>query len=67
MDAFQESQLVYVVRIWREPTAEGSGVWRASVTNVASREKCYFATPKALATFLGECEAGAEPEAEESR
>jgi hypothetical protein len=61
MADFQESQRVYVVRIWRKPTADGPGVWRASVTDVASREKCYFATPRALAAFLGgEGEEGGE-------
>jgi|FLYL01.1.fsa_nt_gi hypothetical protein len=52
MADLQGSQRVYVVRIWREPTADGPGAWRASATDVASRERCYFATPKALATFL---------------
>ncbi|MDQ3461033.1 MAG: hypothetical protein M3498_17360 [Deinococcota bacterium] len=47
------AQHIYVVRIWREPTADGLGSWRASVSDSQNREKRFFASPRALAAFLG--------------
>lgn len=47
------AQYIYVVRIWREPTADGAGSWRASVSDAQSREKRFFASPRTLAAYLG--------------
>lgn len=43
---------VFVVRIWLESGSEGTGVWRATVTDTASKEKYYFVEPNALSDFL---------------
>lgn len=42
----------YILRVWREPSARDA--WRASLTDAATREKVYFATPSALLRFLAE-------------
>lgn len=47
------SQHIYIVRIWQEPTSDGAGKWRASVSDSQNREKHFFASPRALAAFLG--------------
>jgi hypothetical protein len=43
---------VYVVRVWLEPTSDGLGVWRASVTDTNTKEKNYFSEPSQLSRFL---------------
>jgi hypothetical protein len=44
---------VYILRMWLEPSQEGSS-WRASVTDAKAQEKRYFANPEALTLFLKE-------------
>jgi len=44
---------VYVVRIWWETSREVCKVWRARATDAATKEERHFATPDALARFLG--------------
>jgi hypothetical protein len=43
----------YIVRIWweRNPDEEG-GVWRASLTEVHSKERHYFKSPEDLLRYL---------------
>ena len=43
---------VLVVRIWFELGEHPPEVWRACVTDTATNEKHYFATPEALSLFL---------------
>lgn len=43
---------VYVVRIWLEPTEDGAGSWRASLTDVATHERHAFSSPQALGAFV---------------
>ena len=45
---------VFVVRLWLEPRADGSGAWRASVLNPQSQRRRYFTDPEALSHFLQE-------------
>lgn len=44
----------YIVRVWLEPNAGGSSVWRASVLEVSSQERWYFSSADRLAVFLFE-------------
>lgn len=46
-----KNALTYLVRIWLEP-GQGGGVWRASVTDLATRQVRYFAHPASLLGFL---------------
>jgi hypothetical protein len=43
---------VYVLRIWHE--ARETLSWRASLTDLSSHEKCYFASSEALVKFVRE-------------
>lgn len=43
---------VYVVRVWLEPTGDGLGMWRASVTDTTTKEKSYFDDAAQLSQFL---------------
>ncbi|WP_018466986.1 hypothetical protein [Calidithermus timidus] len=45
----------YIVRIWWEksPEREG-GVWRASLTEVHSKERHYFKSPEELLRYLSQ-------------
>lgn len=42
----------YVLRIWWEPSECGSDAWRASLTEVHTREAHYFASLEALVDYL---------------
>ena len=44
----------YIVRIWSEPNAGGSSVWRASVLDTTNQERLYFSSANLLAEFLVE-------------
>lgn len=44
----------YIVRVWLEPNAGGSSVWRASVLEVNTQERWYFSSADQLAAFLYE-------------
>lgn len=47
----------YVVRAWLEPTPDGAGSWRASASDVLTKERWHFADPAELAAFLGDARA----------
>ncbi|RIH89475.1 hypothetical protein [Calidithermus roseus] len=43
----------YIVRIWWEQTPDGEGrAWRASLTEVHSKERRYFKSPEDLMRYL---------------
>jgi hypothetical protein len=50
---------VFVVRLWEEPQAASSSVWRASIHHPETGQRWYFSRPRELANFLLE----ADPEA----
>jgi hypothetical protein len=47
---------VFVVRLWAEPQAASSSVWRASVHHPETGQRWYFSRPTDLANFLLEAE-----------
>lgn len=47
-----KSAQMYVLRLWQE--AREAPNWRASLTDLSSHEKRYFATPEAFVKFVGE-------------
>jgi hypothetical protein len=51
MDSAATTRASYLVRVWWEPRPQGQ-VWRASVTDLATGERKYFATPERLARHL---------------
>ncbi|WP_027891576.1 hypothetical protein [Calidithermus chliarophilus] len=45
----------YIVRIWWEQTHDGEGgAWRASLTEVHSKERRYFKSPDELLHYLSQ-------------
>jgi hypothetical protein len=50
---------VFVVRLWAEPQAASSSLWRASIHHPETGQRWYFSRPRELANFLLE----ADPEA----
>jgi hypothetical protein len=43
---------VFVVRLWAEPQAASSSVWRASIHHPETGQRWYFSRPTELANFL---------------
>ena len=50
---------VFVVRLWAEPQAANSSIWRASVHHPESGQRWYFSRSTELANFLLEAESEA--------
>ena len=51
----------YLVRVWLEP-GEGGGVWRASLTDLATRQARYFADYANLLEYLEGLSAAQRPQ-----